>query len=117
MIDWSVTHGPEKNVLRLRLPKHVSTGTARAAITELVNEINAMDRPCVIVADLLAIHPFDADAPVMAARVVSPAVGKIEHVYILTDSPLVRSAASAAATSVGLRFSCHSEEPALLPAE
>jgi hypothetical protein len=93
------------------MPEHLTTAVARAALTELVNQINAAVRPSVLIADLRAVRRIDPEAPVAGALICAPVVGKIEHLYIVTDSPVVRSVAAAAAHTIGLPCSCHDEEP------
>jgi hypothetical protein len=113
MADWSITHDPDKGVFRLRLPEELSTAVARAALTELVAQIVGSARSVILIADLRVVRRIEAAAPIVGAQIFSAAVSKTEHVYILTDRPLVRSAASAAASSIGLRFTCLKEEPDL----
>jgi hypothetical protein len=113
MAEWSITHNRDRAVFRLHLPEDLSTEVARAALTELVAQIRGSARSVILIADLRAVRRIEAAAPIVGAQIFSGAVGKTEHVYILTDRPLVRSAASAAASSIGLRFTCLKGEPDL----
>jgi hypothetical protein len=113
MADWSITHDREKSVFRLYLPEDLSTEVARAALTDLVAQIKGSARSVILIADLRAVRRIEATAPIVGAQIFSAAVSKTEHVYILTDRPLVRSAAAAAASSIGLPFTCLKEEPDL----
>jgi hypothetical protein len=112
---WSITRDARTDVFKLCMPEHVSTSVARAALTELVHMIENEEGPLVLVVDLRAVHRFDPGAPIVGATIVAPAADKIEHAYIVTDNPLVRVAAAAAAASIGVRFTCHSQEPDLAP--
>jgi hypothetical protein len=111
MADWSIMHDPERGVFRLHLPEKLSTAVARAALTDLVARIKGSARPVILIADLRAVRSIEATAPIVGAQIFSAAVSKTEHVYILSERPLVRSAAAAAASSIGLRFTCLKEEP------
>lgn len=115
MPDWSISHDRDKGVFRLHLPEDLTTEVARAALTELVVQIRASALSIILIADLRAVRRIEAAAPIVGAQIFSAAVSKTAHVYILTNRPLVRSAASAAATSIGLRFTCLKEEPDLAP--
>jgi hypothetical protein len=113
MPDWSITHDRDKGVFRLFLPAYLSTDVARAALTDLVRQISGSAGSVILIADLRAVRHIEAAAPIVGAQIFSAVVSKTEHVFILTDRPLVRSAASAAASSIGLRFTCLKEEPDL----
>jgi len=110
MTDWSITH-EETGVFRLRFSEHLSTEVARAALTELAHRITCLDDPSILIADLRAVRRIDAGAPVAGALLFSAAVSKTEHVYVLVKKAVVRSAAAAAASSIGLRFTCLEDEP------
>jgi len=111
MANWSITH--EGGVFRLRFGEHLTTEVARAALTELVRKITSLDHPSILIADLRDVLRIDAGAPVAGALIFSAAASKTEHVYILTRRAVVRSAAAAAASSIGLRFTCLEDEPDL----
>lgn len=93
------------------MPKRLSTQVAHAALTELVKQLDGVDRPAILIADLRAVRRIDPEAPVVGALICAPVVGKIEHLYIVTDNPVMRSVAAAAAHTIGLPFTCHDEEP------
>lgn len=113
MADWSILNDPIQRLLRLYLPEHLSTAVTRAAITNLVDKIESGNGPTILIVDLRMIRHIEPEAPVVGARICLPIVDRIEHAYILTNNAMVRSVASAAAASIGLRYTCHTEEPDL----
>ncbi len=113
MTDWSLTTDADERILKLHFSAYLSTAIAHDALTELVQKIGTRERPILLIADLRAVRRIDPEAPIVGAYICAPVVGKIEHVYIITESPVVRSVAAAAAHTIGLPFTCHDEEPDL----
>jgi hypothetical protein len=113
LLGWSITHDAGEDVFRVCMPEHISTPVARASLTALVHMLKNEERPSVLIVDLRAVRRIDPKAAIVGATLVASALDRIEHAYILTDNPGVRVVATSAATSIGLRFSCQSQEPDL----
>ncbi len=99
----------EREPIRLRFPRHVSSANAAAASEEVARVLLSGGRPRVIVADLLEVESFDPTAPIAALTGARRATHLIARVDLIVRHRVVRLAALAAVRVLGLPCTIRAE--------
>jgi hypothetical protein len=107
--SWAVWPDAETGAFVIWLSGHVTTATAIDAVRRLIDLLVEREVPAFVVADLLDVVSFDADAPVASARIAMPVAHLVNHLEIICTRQTVRIAAVSAARLLGLHVSVRTE--------
>lgn len=101
---WGVSEDPETRVVVMRLPKHVTANTVKAAISAVADRLVAGRQRVRVVADLRDVRSFDLAAPLVAVMTAAPITALVSELEIVASNKLVRVAATSAAAVLGVRY-------------